>query len=57
MKRIANESEPVVVVPVVVEPIEVDLALGVVPPDEADSPIAPEGKCVKYHPRHHPLKP
>lgn len=32
MKKVANEGEPVVVVPVVVEPVEVGIALVVVPP-------------------------
>ncbi len=36
MKRIAGEGKPVVVVPVVLEPIEIGLALRIVPPDIAN---------------------
>jgi len=43
MKRIADESEPVVVVPVIVEPIEVGLALGLVEPHIRDLLFAFEG--------------
>lgn len=35
-KRIADETEPVVVIPVVRKPVEVRLALGAVPPRIAD---------------------
>lgn len=43
MKRVADEGEPVVVVPVVREPVEVRIALGIVPPDVADVLLAFEG--------------
>jgi len=36
MKKIADEAEDVVVVPVVVEPVQVALALVVEPPGRAD---------------------
>ena len=43
MKRITDESEPVRVVPLVVNPMEVGLALRLVPPDIADILLALEG--------------
>ena len=43
MKRITDEGEPVVVVPLVVKPIEVCLALRLVPPDTHDILLALEG--------------
>lgn len=42
MKRIADEGEPVVVIPIVVEPVQVGLALGVVPPRIRNLPVALE---------------
>ena len=42
MKRVAGEREPVVVAPVVVKPIEVGLALGLVPPDIRNVTLALE---------------
>lgn len=39
----ADEGEPVVVVPIIVEPIEVSLALRPVPPDVANMLLALEG--------------
>ena len=43
MKRITDEGEPVVLVPLVVEPVEVGLALRPVPPDVRDLLLALEG--------------
>ena len=43
MKRVAGEREPVVVIPVVVEPIEVGLTIGLVPPDIRNVALALEG--------------
>ena len=42
IKRVADEGKPVVGIPVIVEPIEVGIALGVVPPDVANLPLAIE---------------
>ena len=56
IKRVADESKPVVVVPVIVEPVEVGLALRVVPPDIADLLLAFEGKRAEHRLRHCPLK-
>lgn len=39
----ADEGEPVVVVPIAVKPVEVGLALRVVPPDIRDVLLALEG--------------
>ena len=54
-KRIADEGKPVVVVPVVLEPIEVGLALGAVEPDVATVLLALERKCAKRRLCHCPL--
>ena len=43
MKRITDEGEPVVLVPFVVEPVKVGLALRLVPPDIRDLPLALKG--------------
>jgi len=43
MKRITDEGEPVVLVPLVVEPVEVGLALRLVPPNVRDLLLALEG--------------
>jgi len=43
MKRVARESEPVVVVELVVEPIEVGIALSLVPPHVRQVAVALEG--------------
>lgn len=43
MKKIADEPEPVVVVPIVGEPIEVALTLGVIEPQVADLLLVLEG--------------
>lgn len=43
MKRVTDEGEPVALVPVVVEPVEVGLALRPVPPDVGDLLLALEG--------------
>lgn len=43
MKRIADEAEPVVVVPLVVEPVVVGLALRPVPPGIHDVLLVLEG--------------
>ena len=43
MKRITGEGEPVIVVPLVVKPIEIGLALRLVPPDVHNVLLAPEG--------------
>ncbi len=42
-KRIAGEGEPVVVVELVVEPIQVHVALGIVPPLIRNVTVALEG--------------
>lgn len=42
MKRVADEGEPVVLIPPVVEPVEVGLALRPVPPDVAGVLVALE---------------
>jgi len=42
MKRIADERKPTVVVPNVLEPIEVGIALRIVEPDISDVIVAPE---------------
>ena len=36
MKRVADEGKPVVLVPLIVKPVEVGVALCLVPPDSAD---------------------
>lgn len=43
MKRFADEGEPVIVVPLIVEPVAVSLALRPVEPDIADVLLALEG--------------
>ncbi|OGF52056.1 hypothetical protein A3I27_00480 [Candidatus Giovannonibacteria bacterium RIFCSPLOWO2_02_FULL_43_11b] len=40
MKRITNEGKPVVVVPVVLEPIEIRIALRAIEPDFSDMSVA-----------------
>ena len=55
MKRITDESKPVVVVPIVLEPIEVCITLGAIEPDIAHVLLALERNRAKYRPRHCPL--
>jgi hypothetical protein len=43
MKRVAGESEPVVVVPLIVEPVEVGITLGVIPPHVRHMTLVLEG--------------
>ena len=58
-KRLANEGEPVVAVKVVAEPVEVRVALGIVPPDVADQPPALESivRNVAYATAHRRMLP
>lgn len=43
MKKIADETEPVVRIPVIVKPIQVAVALRLIKPDIADVLLALEG--------------
>ena len=56
-----NTEETVVVVPVIVEPIEVELTPIVVVPQFRDVPIQVDlgdrAPCISFHLFHHPLKP
>ncbi len=40
MKQIANRSKAIVLVPLVLEPIEVQVALGAIPVEVRDVPVA-----------------
>lgn len=59
MKRLAEGEEPVVRIPVVLEPIEVQVTLAIVAIEIADVTVAvrvlpDRAKYLKYHPCHHP---
>jgi len=55
---VAHREETAVVVPVVVEPVEVELALRVVPVEISHVALVVDnrnGLCMKYRLPHHPL--
>ena len=57
MKRISGASQPIVVVPVVVDPVEVQDALTVVAVEvrDVEVTVGVASKYAKYLPEHHPL--
>lgn len=57
MKRVSGNEETIIGVPVVVEPIEVQLPPLAVPVEvrHAEVAIAVTPECTKYHLHHHPL--
>ena len=57
MKGVAEAHQPIVVVEVVVEPVEVQVPLVVVPDEVRDVEVAVRiapNICTKYRQRHHP---
>ena len=62
MKRLAEGQEPIVRIPVVLEPVEVEVPLATVAIEIADVAVAvrvlpDRAKCLRYHPCHHPSIP
>lgn len=60
MKRFSDTCEPVVRIPVIVEPVQVQVPLAVVVPEIRNVPVAipvlpDRTDYTKYHLRHHPL--
>lgn len=51
IKRVANAGKPPVIIPVIVVPVDIHVALVVVPLVESGQ------YCVKHHPYHCPLNP